>query len=230
MLVTSRKVLVLNRNWSAVGLVTLPRAITLLFATYEDGEPKAKIITPPPKGSYEVWSWNDWSGLRPETGEDGLVSCSQIYKIPEVLLLSRYDAIPKQRVNFCRRAIWKRDQYICQYCGRRPPQDECTLDHIVPKSLGGDTSWYNCVLACYQCNSQKADRKPENAIKPNDKEKARFWRGPSPMRLLKVPSKPEYSVIKDRIKILDTWKHWVDKMYWDIPLENDMEEDNIDFI
>jgi 5-methylcytosine-specific restriction endonuclease McrA len=230
MLATSRKVLVLNRSWSAVGLVSLPRAITLLFSTYKDGEPKAKIITPPPKGEYEVWSWDEWSSLKPDSGEDGLVSCSQIYKIPEVLLLSKYDSMPKQRVNFCRRAIWKRDRYTCQYCGRKPPQDECTLDHIVPKSLGGDTSWYNCVLACYQCNSQKADRKPEDAFRPIDKEKAKHWRGPNPMRLLKIPNKPEYSVIKDRIRILDTWKHWVDKMYWDIPLENDMEEDNMDFI
>jgi len=229
MLATSRKVLVLNKNWAAVGLVTLPRAITLLFSTYRDGEPKARIITPPPKGSYEVWDWSDWSRMRPEQGEDGLVSTSQIYKIPEVLLLNRYDSMPKQRVNFCRRAIWKRDHYTCQYCGRRPQQDECTLDHIVPKSLGGDTSWHNCVLACYQCNSQKADRKPENAIRPHDKEKAKLWRGPSPMRLLKIPNKPEYSVIKDRIKILDTWKHWIDKMYWEIPLENDMEEEEFDF-
>jgi hypothetical protein len=48
------------------------------------------------------------------------------------------------------------------------------------------------------------------------------------MRLLKEPTKPEYSVIKDRIKILDSWKHWVDKLYWEIPLENDMEDDDVD--
>lgn len=228
MLATSRKVLVLNSNWTAVGLVGLPRAISLLFSTYDDGEPKARIITPPPKGNYEVWNWSDWSKIKPQFGEDSLISASDIFKIPEVLLLSKYDCMPKQRVNFCRRAIWKRDGFTCQYCGRRPAQDECTLDHILPRSLGGETNWYNCVLACYQCNSQKADRKPEDAYKPQDKEKAKFWRGPSPMKLLKTPTKPEYSVIKDRIRILDSWKHWVNKMYWEIPLDNDMEEE--DFI
>lgn len=221
---TLRKVLVLNRSWCAVGVIDLPRAMALLFSQYEDGEPKAKIITPPPKGSYEVWEWGDWSGLRPETGEDGLVSASRIYKVPEVLLLSRYDSIPKQKVNFCRRSIWKRDDYSCQYCGRRPDHDECTLDHILPRSLGGETSWTNCVLACYQCNSQKADRRPEDAFRPKDKEKARRWIGPSPMKLIKEPKKPEYSIIKDKIRILDTWKHWLDKMYWEIPLDNDMDD------
>lgn len=215
MLATSRKVLVLNRSWNAVGLVSLPRAMTLLFTHYDDGEPKARIITPPPKGSYEIWSWPDWSKLRPESGEEGLVSASSIYKLPEVLLLSKYDSVPRQRVNFCRRTIWKRDGYTCQYCGKKPAQDECTLDHIIPRSLGGETNWQNCVLACYKCNSQKADRKPEDAFRPKDKEKARNWIGPSPMRLLKTPTKPEYSFIKYRVKILDTWKHWVDKMYWD---------------
>ena len=220
----SKKVLVLNRNWCAVGLIGLPRAMTLLFSQYEDGEPKAKIITPPPKGSYEVWDWSDWSNLRPEIGEDGLVSTSKVYKIPEVLILSRYNSLPKQKVNFCRRSIWKRDDYSCQYCGRKPDHDECTLDHILPKSLGGETSWTNCVLACYQCNSQKADKRPEDAFRPKDKKKARRWIGPSPMKLIKEPKKPEYSIIKDKIKILDTWKHWLDKMYWEIPLDNDMDD------
>lgn len=228
MVATSRKCLVLNRNWCAIGVVGLPRAMALLFSSYEDGEPKARIITPPPKGSYEVWDWSDWSEVRPEEGEDGIVASKAIYKIPEVLLLSKYEYVPEQKINFCRRALWKRDEFRCQYCGIKPPEDECTLDHILPKSLGGGTSWNNCVLACYQCNSQKADRKPEDAFKPKDKEKARRWRGPSPMRLLKAPGKPEYSVIKDRTRVLDTWRHWVDKAYWEVTLDNDMEEEDLD--
>jgi hypothetical protein len=228
MVATSRKCLVLNRNWCAIGVVGLPRAMALLFSSYEDGEPKARIITPPPKGLYEIWDWSDWSELRPEAGEDGIVASKAIYKVPEVLLLSKYEYIPEQKINFCRRALWRRDDFRCQYCGIKPPEDECTLDHILPKSLGGGTSWSNCVLACYQCNSQKADRKPEDAFKPKDKEKARRWRGPSPMRLLKPPGKPDYSVIKDRTRILDTWRHWVDKAYWEITLDNDMEDEDLD--
>lgn len=214
-----RKVLVLNRNWCALGVVDMPGAVGLLYTRYEDGEPRARVVTPPPKGNYEVWDWREWASIKPEDGEDGLVSASAIYKIPEVILLSRYESMPEQRVNFCRRHLWRRDEYRCQYCGKRPREDECTIDHVVPKSLGGETGWNNCVLACYRCNSQKADRRPEDAVRPRDKDRSRKWVGPSPMRLLKKPVKPEYSVIKDRIQILDSWRHWVDRMYWEIPLD-----------
>lgn len=219
MTATERKVLVLNRNWSAVGVVDMPEAIGLVFTSYEDGEPRARVVTPPPKGNYEVWDWRDWSGLRPSEGEQGLVSASAIYKIPEVILLSRYASVPEHKVNFCRRSLWKRDDFRCQYCGKRPREDECTIDHVVPKSLGGKTNWTNCVLACYRCNSQKADRRPEEAFRPKDRIRAGKWVGPSPMRLLKLPVKPEFSIIKDRIRILDTWKHWLDRLYWDVSLE-----------
>lgn len=219
MTASAKKVLVLNRNWCAIGVVDMPEAIGLVFTSYDDGEPRARVVTPPPKGNYEVWDWKDWSSLRPREGEDGLVSASAVYKIPEVILLSRYESTPEQKVNFCRRSLWRRDDYTCQYCGRKPKEDECTIDHVIPRSLGGDTNWTNCVLACYRCNSQKADRRPEEAFRPKDKEKARKWVGPSPMRLLRKPAKPEYSVIKDKVRILDTWKHWLDRMYWEVPLD-----------
>ncbi len=215
------EVLVLNRNWTAIGLTSLERCISLLFSEYEDGMPKAQIITPPPKGSYEVWTWESWSKLRPEKGENFISSTSKAYKIPEVILLSNYDKIPIRNVNFCRRSIWKIDEYTCQYCGSKPNYDECSLDHVIPKSKGGDTSWTNCVLACYKCNSQKADREPHEAFRT---KKSKDWNGPSPMRLLKEPKKPEFSIFENDSggKILDTWKHWIDKLYWEVPLENDM--------
>lgn len=222
----ARDVLVLNRNWCAVGVVNMPRAINMLFSQYEDGEPKAKIITPPPKGSYEVWDWKDWAAFEPEPGEDALSGVSRAYRIPEVVLLSRYESVPVRRIHFCRRELWRRDAFTCQYCGTRPAEDECTIDHVVPKSLGGETSWTNCVLACYECNSQKADRRPEDARKPREKTRARKWRGPSPMKLLRPPQKPDYSILKGRIKVLDSWKHWLDEMYWEITLDNDMNEED----
>lgn len=222
---TARDVLVLNRNWCAVGVVSMPRALNLLFAQYDNGEPKARIITPPPEGSYEVWEWSEWAEFSPDSEENSLRGVSKSYRVPEVVLLSRYESVPVRRIHFCRRELWRRDGFTCQYCGVRPAEDECTIDHVIPKSLGGETSWTNCVLACYRCNSQKADRRPEDARKPREKDRARRWRGPSPMKLLKAPTKPEYSIIKGRTRILDTWRHWLDKMYWEITLENDMEEE-----
>lgn len=229
-MISNAKILVLNKNWIAIGVSSLQRSLSLLFSEYSDGYPKAQIITPPPIGKYEIWNWSDWSKLKPNQGENGIVSARAVYKIPEVILLTRYESVPTQKVSFCRRAIWKRDEFKCQYCGIKPNQDESTLDHIIPKSKGGDTSWKNCVLACYRCNSQKADREPHEAFRPKDKEKAKIWRGSSPMKLLKTPKKPEFSIFRgDKIKVLDTWKHWIDKLYWEIPLENDMiEEEDLD--
>lgn len=222
MTISEKKVLLLNSNWYALGVIGIPKAIGLLYSQYSDGEPKARIITPPPKGQYEIWEWKDWSMIRPEEGEKGLVSSSLIYKIPEVIILSKYGSFPERRVKFCRKSIWKRDNFTCQYCGKKPKEDECTIDHVVPKSLGGETSWTNCVLACYRCNSQKANRTPENAKKPKDKDKSKKWIGPSPMKLIKKPIKPSCSIIKEKIKVLDSWKHWLDKLYWEVPLDNDM--------
>ena len=226
MLATTRNVLVLNSNWCAVGIVSIHKAINLLFTSYEDGEPKARVITPPPKGAYEIWDWRQWSEITPRDNEEAIVGPHKKYLTPEVVLLSRYDSMPIRKIHFCRRELWKRDGFTCQYCGVRPSEDECTIDHVVPKSLGGETSWTNCVLACYRCNGQKADRKPEDARKPRDKSKARRWKGPSPMKLIKTPTKPEYSIIRGRTRILETWRHWLDKVYWEITLENDMEEDS----
>lgn len=225
MVALSRDVLVLNRNWCAVGVVPMSRAVNLLFSNYENGEPKARIVTPPPKGSYEMWEWKDWAAFSPSSDEDALRGVSRNYRVPEVVLLTRYESVPVRNLHFCRRELWRRDNFTCQYCGVRPAEDECTIDHVVPKSLGGETSWTNCVLACYQCNSQKADRRPEDARKPREKDRARRWRGGSPMRLMRPPTKPDYSIIRGRTKVLDTWRHWLDKMYWEVTLENDMVED-----
>jgi 5-methylcytosine-specific restriction endonuclease McrA len=221
------RVLVLNKLWTAVGIATLERAITKLCQNYSDGTPKAQIVTPPPVGQYETFTWNDWAQLRPVEGEDVIISPSKLFKVPDVVVLTRYDGDPQHKVHFSRKHIWKRDNYRCQYCGVHPPSDELTLDHVAPRSQGGETTWTNCVLACYQCNSQKADRRPEEATKGCiPKDRRHLWRGSSPMKLLALPKKPQFSLFKgERVRIPETWKHWVDKVYWEMPLQNDMPDD-----
>ena len=84
-------------------------------------------------------------------------------RVPEVVALSGYDRTAGGPVTFSRRNIFKRDHYTCQYCGAQPGSEELTLDHVVPRSQGGVSSWENCVLACMACNKRKADRTPEQA-------------------------------------------------------------------
>ena len=153
-------------------------------------------------------------------------------KIPEVILLTNYDKLPNKSATFCRREIWKRDNYKCQYCGIKC-QDDLTLDHVIPRSLGGETSWVNCVLACSSCNSQKADRVPVGyeshgtlAVRLKGHKN---WIGESPMQLAKEPVKPKFSLFKGRkpTNLKESWKHWLNKMYWEIPLINDMKEEDL---
>lgn len=237
---TRHKTLVLNKLWTAVGICSLQRAVTMLWKEHEDGTPKAKIITPPPVGGFETFTWSDWSQLRPKEGENCIITNRAFYKVPDVILLSRYEGMPQQKVHFCRKAVWKRDGYKCQFCGRKVPHDELTLDHVIPRSLNGPTSWTNCVLACVKCNSQKADRVPVGyedhgplalrGKKQKDYDAERCpegWLGASPMKLLREPKKPKFSLFKgDRVRIPETWKHWIDKAYWEVPLVNDMDEDD----
>lgn len=211
----NKNVLILNKNWSPVGVIKLQKAISLLFSTYENGEFKAKIVTPPPIGSYEVWNWQEWSCLEPAENEDFISGCRKKFKVPEVIILSKYDRIPMRSVNFCRKEVFIRDDYTCMYCGEKPPPNECTIDHITPISQNGANNWNNVALACKTCNTQKADRRPEASFKPTDKIKAKKWKGPSPMRLLKTPTKPEPSVFRTKVEILETWKNWVNELQGD---------------
>lgn len=229
------EVLVLNKLWQAVGVASVPRAVNLLCSEYKDGTPKARIIDQ--IGADKVWTqfeWSDWSDVKAGPGDDVIQSAHDEYKIPWLILLTRYDRMPNQKVNFNRREIWRRDDYRCQYCGKKVIQDECTIDHVIPRSQGGLTTWENCVLACYECNAQKADRLPEEAFMPRDKEKRKKWLGPSPMRLLSEPKKPKFSLFKGERKALPIqWKpfveHLISEAYWTVPLESDIVPEFDDF-
>jgi hypothetical protein len=222
------RVLVLNKLWTALRTVSLQRAVGLLFSEYADGTPKARIID---KDELDVWSqytWADWSRLRPKEEELAIASAGGLkFKVPSVILLSRYDKLPSHDVNFSRKTIYRRDKYRCQYCGCSPGSEELTIDHIIPKSQGGKTTWLNCCVACVACNSQKANRRPEESFKPKDKQKARLWTGPSPMKLRREPVKPKRTLFKgDPPKVIPVlWETFISEMYWNVELYNENEDD-----
>ncbi len=199
MSVLTRPVLVLNKGWTPINTVSVESAIRKLASTYKNGEPKAKVVLPE---SYTQFTWDDWSKLKPADGEDFIRTTSVFIKIPEVIFLTRYDRLPKPKVTFSRKAIFLRDDGICQYCSKKIPT-EWTLDHIVPRSLGGITEWKNCCLCCVNCNRKKANRTLKQ----------------SGMTLLKEPTKPKATLFKGNIlKPLDSWKSFITEIYWNIPL------------
>ena len=83
---------------------------------------------------------------------------STIISMPSVIRLLEYRRIPHQTRALSRKNILLRDRNTCQYCGEAYPPGELTLDHVVPRSRGGSSTWENLVACCHQCNRQKGNR------------------------------------------------------------------------
>ncbi len=91
---------------------------------------------------------------------------STAFQLPAVIRLRQYLRFLRFRVAFSRRNVFLRDAYQCQYCTRHPAARNLTLDHVLPRSRGGRTSWSNIVTACGSCNRRKGSRTPREANMP----------------------------------------------------------------
>lgn len=200
-----RKVLVLNKSWSPIGIIPLEKALSKVFACYKDGTPKAKIIDP--INDFASLTWDDWSKLRPKNDEPLIQAVNANYRIPEVIQFIRYDKVPMQKVYYNRTNIYARDGNTCQYCKKKKPQKELSLDHVVPKCQGGLTTWENIVVCCLKCNSRKAGRTPEQAN----------------MKLMREPKKPLFNYF-DNQTFVKSWEQFLGKAYYLVELENDIQD------
>jgi 5-methylcytosine-specific restriction endonuclease McrA len=152
--VLNQRTLVLNRHWRPVRVTTVVRALVLLW------NDAAKAVEP---DEFRLYSWEEWLTLAPPKGGLCIRTAKSRLRVPEVVCLTRYDKLPSSSVAFSRRNVAKRDHHTCQYCGAQPGWEGITVDHVVPRSQGGVSSWTNCVAACNPCNARKADRTPEQA-------------------------------------------------------------------
>ncbi len=188
--------LVLNRNWQPVNITSVARSLTMVFGG------TARVVDPE---TYQLFDWDDWSRVVPDKDGPFIQAVSQRFCVPEVIALNHYDRLPKASVTFSRRNIFKRDKFTCQYCGAQPRSDELTIDHVLPRAQGGDSSWENCVLACVACNHRKADRTPAQAK----------------MRLRKVPVRPSWNPAYSRhTRRVDSWRKFISEVYWDVELQD----------
>jgi len=194
MKVLHRPTLVLNRNWQPVNVTTVARALVLVW------NDSARVVD---TDSFQLYDWADWARLQPEKDELFIQAVTMRLKVPEVVSLCEYDRLPTASVSFSRRNIFKRDHYACQYCGLQPGTDELTIDHVVPRSRGGASSWENCVLACVSCNKKKADRTPDEAH----------------MRLKHTPLRPDWRPLyaAHDCKIA-SWGKFLSEAYWNVEL------------
>lgn len=92
-----------------------------------------------------------------------LHSARHTLKLPSVIRLLEYRRIPHQTRALSRKNILMRDRYTCQYCLETLPSGELTLDHVIPRSRHGETTWENLVACCHPCNNHKGNRTPEEA-------------------------------------------------------------------
>jgi 5-methylcytosine-specific restriction endonuclease McrA len=125
----NKPVLVLNGNYEPIHVCNTKRAMGLILAG------KATVI---------------------ENGRGLIRTVSRAYERPSVIRLIYVVRRPRPRVRLCKREIFRRDNYRCQYCGRETGQ--LTIDHVVPRYRGGQHSWENLVAACPQCNRRKGGR------------------------------------------------------------------------
>src|SRR5438034_11253991 len=83
--------------------------------------------------------------------------------LPSVIRLLEYRRIPHQTRALSRKNILMRDRYTCQYCMKTMSSGDLTLDHVMPRSRKGETTWENLVACCHPCNNRKGSRTPEEA-------------------------------------------------------------------
>ena len=155
-------VLVLNRGYMAVHIVNVRRAFALLYRELaevldvEDGQ----------YANYDFSTWLEISELRSDDksdNDDWIRSVSFEIQVPRVIRLLNFDRIPKHTLRFNRRNLFARDNNRCQYCGRNLPQSQLSMDHVIPRSRGGETNWENIVCCCVNCNTRKGGRTPQEA-------------------------------------------------------------------
>ena len=143
-------VLVLNASYEPLNIVSVRRAVVLLL------KEKAEVV---------------------EATEQRLKSERWVLQRPTVIRLVQYVRVPRRMaLPLTRRMILTRDNNTCQYCGKQPPRSHLTIDHVLPRSRGGEKTWENAVAACRTCNQRKGNRTPEEAN----------------MRLARKPYRPRY--------------------------------------
>ncbi|MBD3380934.1 MAG: HNH endonuclease [candidate division Zixibacteria bacterium] len=159
----SRNVLVLNQNYEPLSVCSVKRAVVMILL-----------------GKVEMIETMDGHQLR---------SVNSAFRVPSVVRLGVYVKAPRKRILLSRKNIIKRDGHRCMYCGKT--EGSMTVDHVIPRRVGGKDTWENLVCACTKCNNMKGDRTPEQAS----------------MKLLKKPTKPNHITFIQRfIGISD--KRW----------------------
>jgi len=195
-------VLVLNRSYVAIQVVNVRRAFGLLFRDLVE----VIHLNEGRFANHDFRSWREVSESRAELKQphdDWIRAVNFEIQVPRVVRLLSFDRVPRQRLQLNRRSVLARDGNNCQYCNGHFPPVQLSLDHVIPRSRGGMTTWENVVCACLKCNMKKGGRTPKEAKMKLVRRPVRPKR--NPMLVLKL-SDPKY----------ESWRTWLDGMHWDL--------------
>lgn len=177
----------LNKNWQGIGVDGIEKAIGGIFS----GSYLAMDINYPlvngeydfNNPSYEPVDWNKWIKLPVRSFDYSISSPTNIIRIPTVILSRTYSNIPLYHARLTKKAILERDNFICQYTGRKLSKDEANVDHLIPVSRNGKNSWENLVTCDKKINSFKGNKTLEECN----------------LKLIKKPRKPSPYPIVSKI-------------------------------
>jgi len=191
-------VLVLNRSYLPVHVTSAKRAFSLLYQGI------ARVVDE----QYQTFDFDEWSQLAVARDMDAIGTPGGLIRVPRVIVLVAFDRLPRRHVRFSRINIMARDNFQCQYCALQPARAELNLDHVVPRALGGRSTWENVVTSCVECNRKKGGRTPQQAR----------------MRLRKAPMRPRWTPLMNLMLSSVRYKEWrpflsvVDASYWNVEL------------
>ena len=175
-------VLVLNRSYLPIHVTSARRAFALVYRDV------ARVVNE----EYETFDFESWRRRRGNGATASIGTPSGAICVPRVILLTSFDSVPKRHVRYSRVNVFARDKFTCQYCGERPHRSKLNLDHVIPRSLGGRTTWENVVCSCVDCNRRKGGRTPQQAR----------------LRLQRIPAKPRWTPLMNHIGASVRYNEW----------------------
>jgi len=179
-------VLVLNRNWQAIHVRTPAEAFCQMAtgaatALEIEGEEYIRPVT-----------WAEWITLPVREQDQAVRTARGQIRVPTVVVAVNFDRVPKKRPKLCAKTIRERDGNRCQYTGRELRPDEGSLDHVLPRSRGGQDTWENLVWSAKDVNTRKGNRLPHEAG----------------LKLLSVPRAPKEQLVTATIRNSHSIPEW----------------------
>lgn len=189
-----RMVLVLNKNWLPISIVPYTEAFRLMCKEH------AAAIDTDTEGDtpFMMFDIGGWIDLHSKSKYSSVSTVKFEIAVPEIIVLTKYENMPKHKITLSKKNILIRDNFTCAYCGCEVTEATGTVDHIYPQTLGGKTSWDNCITACKRCNHTKGCNLPEGQFSPKFTAKEPFHLNP----IYRI----NHSIKGEKFIVPDSWK------------------------